>query len=129
MSTRYQELAALERKFLEVFNNADVDGIMNFFTDDAVYGEVHGKVRSAGAEIRKSFEGLFNGQFGVVRFEAVDTIIDEAESKVMSSWKLHLTMDDKRVALEGLDLLYFRDNKIYKKLTYGKAKVPLYLTV
>jgi len=127
MSTRYEELAVLESRFLEVFNNADVDGIMKFFTDDAVYGEVHGKVRSDCAAIRKSFEGLFSGQFGVVRFEPVDTVIDEAQGKVMSSWKLHLTMDDERVALEGLDLLYFRGDKIYKKLTYGKAKAPLYV--
>ncbi|MGR8947920.1 MAG: YybH family protein [Gammaproteobacteria bacterium] len=127
MSDRYQELAKLEKEFLAVFNNADVDGIMRFFTEDAVYGEVHGKIRSDPEAIRKSFENLFNGQFGDVRFEPVDTFIDTACDSVMSSWNLHLTLDGAQVALEGLDLLYFRGDKIYKKLTYGKAKVPLYL--
>jgi ketosteroid isomerase-like protein len=129
MSKRYDELAKLESRFLGVFNNADVDGIMSFFTDDAIYGEVHGKVRGDLAAIRKSFEGLFNGQFGEVHFEPVDTFIDENLGKVMSSWKLHLTLDGERVALEGLDLLYFKGDKIYKKLTYGKAKQPLYNAV
>lgn len=127
MTSRYQELLQLESKFLGAFNNADVDGIMDFFTADAVYGEVHGKVRADLGAIRKSFTGLFNGQFGEVRFEPVDTFVDEGANKVMSSWKLHLTLEGKRVALEGLDLLYFRGDKIYKKLTYGKAKTPLYL--
>ena len=127
MSDRYQQLAELEQKFLAVFNNADVDGIMGFFSDDAIYGEVHGKVRGDLAAIRKSFEKLFSGQFGDVRFEPVDTFIDAETDKVMSSWRLHLELDGKQVALEGLDLLYFRGDKIYQKLTYGKAQTPLYV--
>ena len=126
MVDRYQELANLEREFLAVFNNADVDGIMRFFTDDAVYGEVHGKVRGDLGAIRQSFEKLFSGQFGEVHFEPVDTFIDAGRDSVMSSWNLHLSLDGEKVVLEGLDLLHFRGNKIYKKLTYGKAKVPLY---
>ena len=127
MSDRYQQLAKLEQDFLAVFNHADVDGIMRFFTEDAVYGEVHGKVREDITAIRKSFENLFNGQFGEVYFEPVDTFIDVASDKIMSSWRLHLTLEGKKVALEGLDLLYFRGDKIYKKLTYGKAQTPLYV--
>ena len=128
MADRYQELAELEQAFLGVFNRADVDGIMAFFTEDAEYGEVHGKVRGDLAEIRQSFEKLFSGQFGEVQFEPVDTIIDSKTDKVMSSWRLHLHLDGKKVALEGLDLLYFRGNKIYRKLTYGKAQTPLYVS-
>ena len=89
MADRYQELAELEQAFLGVFNNADVDGIMAFFTEDAEYGEVHGKVRGDLAGIRKSFEKLFSGQFGEVHFEPVDTFIDTQTDKVMSSWRLH----------------------------------------
>lgn len=127
MSERYQQLAKLEQDFLAVFNAADVDGIMRFFTNDAVYGEVHGKVRGDLGAIRKSFEKLFSGQFGQVYFEPVDSFIDIESDKVMSSWVLHLHLDGKKVALEGLDLLYFRGDKIYRKLTYGKAQTPLYL--
>lgn len=127
MPDRYTELAKLEQDFLGVFNNADVDGIMRFFTEDAVYGEVHGKVREGLTAIRKSFEGLFSGNFGEVKFEPVDTFIDVQQDKVMSSWNLHLTLEGEEVVLEGLDLLYFKGDKIYRKLTFGKAKMPLYL--
>ncbi|MEM7466774.1 MAG: nuclear transport factor 2 family protein [Pseudomonadota bacterium] len=127
MSDRYAELASLEQDFLAAFNAADVDRIMAFFTEDAVYGEVHGKERGNLEAIRKSFDKLFSGQFGEVKFEPSDTFIDIKNDAVMSGWHLHLSLDGQRVALEGLDLLYFRGDKIYKKLTYGKAQAPLYV--
>lgn len=126
MNKRYAELKLLGDTFLGAFNRADVDGIMSFFTDDAVYEEFHGKVNEGRAAIRKSFEGLFSGRFGTIRFDEDDTFIDEDAGKVMSSWKLHLDMDDAPVALSGLDLLYFDGDKITRKLTYVKAKAGLY---
>ncbi len=126
MSDRYAELKQLGGEFLGVFNRADVDGIMAFFTEDAVYEEFHGKVNEGKAAIRKSFDGLFSGRFGTIRFDEDDTFIDADEGKVMSSWKLHLDMDDEPVVLAGLDLLYFDGTKITRKLTYVKAKAGLY---
>jgi uncharacterized protein (TIGR02246 family) len=126
MSDRYAELKQLGDEFLGVFNRADVDGIMSFFTDDAVYEELHGKMTEGKAAIRKSFEGLFSGRFGTIRFDEDDTFIDADAGKIMSSWKLHLDMDDEPKVLAGLDLLYFEGDKITRKLTYVKAKVGLY---
>lgn len=129
MSERYAELKQLGLEFLGVFNSADVDGIMAFFTEDAVYEEFHGKVNEGRAAIRKSFEGLFSGRFGTIRLDEDDTFIDAGEDKVMSSWKLHLDMDDEPVVLSGLDLLYFEGRKITRKLTYVKAKTGLYESI
>ncbi len=126
MSDRYAELKQLTDEFLAVFNRADVDGIMDFFTDDAVYEEFHGKVNEGKAAIRKSFEGLFSGRFGTIRFDEDDTFIDAQANKVMSSWRLHLDIDDQPVVLGGLDLLYFDGRQIARKLTYAKAKAGLY---
>lgn len=126
MSDRYAELKQLTDDFLGVFNRADVDGIMDFFTEDAVYEEFHGKVNEGKAAIRKSFEGLFSGRFGTIRFDEDDTFIDAAAGKVMSSWRLHLEMDGQPVVLGGLDLLHFDGRQIVRKLTYAKAKAGLY---
>lgn len=126
MSERYAELKQLGDEFLGVFNRADVDGIMSFFTDDAVYEEFHGKVNEGKAAIRTSFEGLFSGRFGTIRFDEDDTFIDADDGKIMSSWSLHLDMDDEPKVLAGLDLLYFDGNKITRKLTYVKATAGLY---
>ncbi|HCU89596.1 MAG TPA: hypothetical protein DGR97_06625 [Gammaproteobacteria bacterium] len=126
MNRRHDELKQLTDEFLGAFNRADVDGIMMFFAEDAVYEEFHGKVNEGKAEIRKSFEGLFGGRFGTICFHEDDTFIDADASKVMSSWKLHLDMDRKPVVLYGLDLLYFEERKITRKLTFVKAKAGLY---
>jgi len=41
---------------------------------------------------------------------------------------LHLTLDGKPVALSGLDLLHFgADDRLVRKLTFCKAKQPLYV--
>jgi uncharacterized protein (TIGR02246 family) len=126
MSNRYDELKQLGDEFLGVFNSADVDGIMSFFTEDAVYEELHGKINEGKAAIRKSFETLFSGRFGTIRFDEDDTFIDADANKVMSSWKLHLDLDEQPMVLAGLDLLYFEGSKITRKLTYVKAKTGLY---
>jgi ketosteroid isomerase-like protein len=126
MNDRYAELKQLTDEFLGVFNRADVDGIMHFFNDDAVYEEFHGKVNEGKAAIRNSFDGLFSGRFGTIRFDEDDTFIDAEAGKVMSSWRLHLEMEGQPVVLAGLDLLYFDGKKIVRKLTYAKAKAGLY---
>jgi len=126
MSDRYAELKQLTDEFLTAFNRADVDGIMDFFTEDAVYEEFHGKVNEGKPAIRKSFEGLFSGRFGTIRFDEDDTFIDAQTGKVMSSWRLHLEMEGQPVVLGGLDLLYFDGRHIARKLTYAKAKAGLY---
>lgn len=127
--TRQQQLRALADAFTATFNAHDLDATMAFFTEDAVYEEMHGPVREGLAAIRKAFEPLFEKRFGTMRFDGTDTFIDAEADKVMTSWKLHLTLDGKPVVLDGLDLLWFDGEKIRRKLTYCKAKQPRYVEV
>lgn len=129
MQQRYIELKNLTDEFLSAFNRADVDGIMSFFTEDAVYEEFHGKITDGKPAIRKSFEGLFSGRFGEIRFDEDDTFIDSDANKVMSSWRLYLEMDGEPMVISGLDLLCFEGDKVALKQTYMKAKVGLYEAV
>lgn len=127
MSDRYQELKALTDAFTASFNRHDLDATMAFFSEHAVYEEMHGPRREGKAAIRKAFEPLFARRFGTMRFDEDDVFIDAASGKVMASWFLHLTLDDAPVVLSGLDLLYFEGTQLVRKATYCKAKAPLYL--
>jgi len=128
MSTRHQQLKQLTDAFTATFNAHDLDATMAFFADTAVYEEMHGRVNEGKAAIRKAFEPLFARRFGTMRFDETDTFIDADAGKVMASWDLHLTLDGKPVVLSGLDLLYFSaDDKLVRKLTFCKAKQPLYV--
>ena len=129
MSERYQQLKALTDAFTASFNRHDLDATMAFFSDHAVYEEMHGPRREGKAAIRKAFEPLFSRRFGSMRFDEDDVFIDAASGKVMASWFLHLTIDGQAVALSGLDLLYFEGTQLVRKATYCKAKAPLYVAV
>jgi ketosteroid isomerase-like protein len=129
MTNRYAELKQLTDHFLSAFNRADVDAIMSFFTEDAVYEEFHGRVNEGKAAIRKSFERLYSGRFATPRFEEDDTFVDVEQSKVMSSWRLYLELEGEAMVIEGLDLLRYQNDKIILKQTYAKAKVGLYQPV
>lgn len=127
MSDRYNELRTLADAFLDAFNRNDLDAVMAFFTDDAVYKELQGRVSEGKDAIRKAFAPQFEGAFGRMEFVEDDTFIDANAGKIMSSWDLHLDLDGERKVLCGLDLLEFRGEKIVCKQTYVKSKAPLYV--
>lgn len=126
MSERRSELTRLVEDFTARFNAVDLDGLMTFFADDAVYEEVNGPVNQGKAAIRKAFEPLFSGKFGTVQFIGRDFFVDAETGKVMASWDCHLVMDGQPKVLEGLDCYHFRGDKIVRKLAYCKAKQPRY---
>ena len=59
MRNRQRELYDLAVEFLDAFNRNDLDGVMSFFTDDAVYEELHGKVNEGKHAIREAFAPQF----------------------------------------------------------------------
>ena len=57
----YEALERLVIDFTEAFNREDIDEVMSYFAEDAIYDEFNG-VRSVGlAAIRKAFEPQFAG--------------------------------------------------------------------
>ncbi|MCC7122676.1 MAG: nuclear transport factor 2 family protein [Gammaproteobacteria bacterium] len=126
MHDRRATLTKLVEDFTARFNAVDLDGLMHFFAEDAVYEEVNGPVNHGKAAIRKAFEPLFSGTFGTVQFIGRDLFIDPEADKVMASWDCHLVMDGQPKVLEGLDCYHFRGDRIVRKLAYCKAKQPRY---
>lgn len=125
MSARHNELYAITLKFLDAFNRNDLDDVMSFFSDDAIYEELHGKINNGKDAIRAAFVPQFEGKFGKMEFIEDDTFIDADVGKIMSGWDLHMEKDGAPVVLKGLDLLYFEGDKIVRKQTFVKQKDAL----
>ena len=121
-----QQLFNLTTRFIEAFNRNDLDTVMSFFTDDAVYDEFNGKRNKGKAAIRAAFTPQFTGAFGSMQFLDEDLFIDSDTGKVMASWRCTLSLKGQPTSWRGLDLLHFRGEKLVQKLTYAKAKVPLF---
>ena len=126
MATRKQQLERLSLDFLDAFNRNDLDAVMAFFAEDAVYDELNGTVSRGVESIRAAFAPQFEGKFGRMEFVEDDTFIDAEAGKVMSSWDLRITKDDGTLVLRGLDLITFDGDRIVHKQTYVKAKSALY---
>ena len=120
------ELKTIVLDFTEAFNRDDLAGVMARFADDAVYDEFNGKRHEGADAIRASFEPLFAGAFGKVRFHEEDLFLDADDGKAMISWTCSLETPERASSWRGLDLLHVRDGKITRKLTYAKAEKPLF---
>ena len=120
-------LETLVTNFTEAFNREEIEEVMSYFSDDAVYEEFNGVKNVGLSSIRKSLEPQFSGIFGKMRFYTEDMFIDTSEDKAMVRWLLTLEEKERAGAYRGLDLLYFINGKLVEKLTYCKANVPLIL--
>jgi uncharacterized protein (TIGR02246 family) len=119
------QLAELNVRFADAFNRDDLDGVMAFFTDDAVYVEFNGKHNRGKEEIRQAFEPQFRGDFGPVRFHPEDFFVDEEAGKALARWRCTLELDGKPQEWEGLDIFHFESHLIKEKRTYAQAPIPL----
>ena len=120
--------AALEKMvidFTEAFNREDIDEVMSYFADDAVYDEFNGRRNVGKTAIRAAFVPQFRGDFGTMRFHTEDMFLDVAAGKALIRWLLTLEEADRQGAYRGLDILHFSDGRLMEKHTYAKARVPL----
>jgi uncharacterized protein (TIGR02246 family) len=118
------QLEDLVRRFTDGFNRDDLDEVMSFFTEDALYSEFNGTQNRGKEAIRKAFEPQFQGVFGEIRFHEQDIFADETEGKALISWKCTIEVDGKPQAWDGLDILHFEGAFIKEKHTFAKADVP-----
>jgi ketosteroid isomerase-like protein len=119
-------LVDLARHFVDAFNRNDLDSVMSFFADNAIYDEFNGKRNVGKTAIRAAFEPQFSGAYGKMQFLDEDLFADAETGKVMASWRCTLTVKGEPTSWRGLDLLHFAGDKLVQKLTYAKAKVPLF---
>jgi uncharacterized protein (TIGR02246 family) len=118
-------LEDLVLRFTDAFNREDLDGVMDFMADDAVYDEFNGRQHRGKAAIREAFVPQFRGDFGKIRFQAEDVFVDAESGKALIRWLCTLETEERAGAWRGLDILHFENGLVKEKLTYAKATVPL----
>ena len=121
-----QQLGDLTSRFMKAFNRNDLDSVMEFFADNAVYDEFNGKSNHGKVAIRAAFTPQFSGVFGKMEFLDEDLFIDADAQKVMASWRCTLSVKGRPTSWRGLDLLHFQGEKLVRKTTYAKARAPLF---
>ena len=118
------ELRDLVLRFTDAFNRDDLEGVMAFLADDALYDEFNGTRSRGHAAIRETLMPQFRGDYGRIRFHTEDLFVDASAGKALIRWRCVLEKNGKTRAWRGLDILHARDGRITEKHTYAKADVP-----
>lgn len=122
-----ESLAKATATFLAAFNSMDLDGVLAQFADDGIYEEFNGNESKGLDAVRSALTPQFEGAFGDMMFIDEDLMIDPVAGKVMASWRCTLVVKGEPTSWRGLDAMTFdAHGKITHKLTYAKAKVPLF---
>lgn len=135
-----KEIDRVITDYAHAFNANDLDEVMTYFGEDAVYDPGDGTLRKGKAEIRKAFEPQFHDAYGAMRFDEVERIIDPEHHTAAFRWVcrhdlsrirrrgLALTIRQiltrwfigRQFGWEGVDVLHFDDaGKIVEKYTYA----------
>ena len=123
LSTR-AELEELVIRFTEAFNQDDLEGVMRFIAEDAVYDQFNGVRAQGKAAIRAAFVPQFRGDYGIMRFLTEDLFVDPETGKGLIRWRCTLERDGVARGWRGLDVLRFEGRLVKEKHTYAKADVP-----
>jgi len=128
MLTRDQIMTAMAR-WGQAWNSHDLDGVMEFFHDEAAFENWTGG-RAVGREaIRRAWSGWF-ADHGGFRFTTEDLFVDEAAQKVLYQWRLDWPSTEKGYegrpeARRGVDVLHFKDGRIIRKDSYSKTTLEI----
>ena len=120
------ELEDLVLRFTEAFNQDDLEAVMSFMADDAIYDEFNGKINHGKAAIRDAFIPQFRGDYGVIRFHTEDLFVDADTGKALIRWLCTLERHGRRRGWRGLDILHFEHGLLKQKLTYAKTERLLF---
>jgi ketosteroid isomerase-like protein len=120
-----KQLEDLVVRFTDAFNRDDLDGVMSFMAEDAIYDEFNGRQSRGKQAIREAFVPQFRGDFGRIRFQTEDLFVDPESGKALIRWLCTLERDGQSSGWRGLDILHFEEGLLVEKLTYAKAQVPL----
>jgi ketosteroid isomerase-like protein len=139
------DLRARIDAFLAAFNENDLDAVMTFFSDEAVYRPGDGREHRGPAAIRKAFEPQFAGVYGKMRFDETDRVVDESARKLTLCWVCRFDMHGsyaarvprllrplyralargERGGFNGLDVFHFDESGMIRgKFSFTDAIFP-----
>ncbi len=141
--SEHDDLRSLSLRFVEAFNQGELDDILKWFAADAVYVSYDGKEHRGKSEIREAFVPQFRGDFGKLRFEIQDVIADPSVGMAVVRWRCFHEMNQeggyststklKRLFFRGmfgsvsgwygLDVLRFDRGLVLEKRTYAQTQL------
>ena len=110
----------------EAFNSNDIDQVMSFFAENAVFNhasgpEIHGTSTIGADAIRAIFGGMFE-RVESVKWEPIDTRVD-GDKAFCQSRRTACFPSGEVEDCHMIDILTFLDNKIIHKDTYYKRVI------
>ncbi len=120
-----REIEQSLRKWNQAWSNYDLEGVMELFHDEILFENWTGGMAKGKQAVRKAWTDWFSNHGGF-RFTEEETFIDEAQQKVLYRWQLDWPSfekgyEGKPETRRGVDVIHFKDGKIFKKLTYSKT--------
>jgi hypothetical protein len=124
-----EDIKAALIKWKHSWNSHDLDGVMDLFHEDILFENWDGRTFLGKKALRKAWQSWFDKDTGFTFLEE-DTFIDELNQKVLFQWTLEWSSIETgyRGCLEkrrGLDVLHFKDHKIFRKYTYSKTMLQI----
>lgn len=123
------EIEKYFEQWLVAWNNHDINGVMKFIHDEITFENWDGRVISGKTNLKKSW-GLWFMHHGNFKFMPEDVFMDEANQKMTFAWTLEWPSLEKkyvgkREKRRGVDILYLREGKIFRKDTYSKTTIEI----
>ena len=121
----HEEALQMLRSIAAGFDGHDLEGILSYFADEAVFESPRGPdpwgERYVGKEeIRRAFAGRFSG-IPDVRYQGDDHFVDG--DRGASEWTLSgTTVEGRRIEVRGCDLWTLRDGEVVKKDSFWKIR-------
>jgi len=113
----------------DAFNAHDLGGVMEMLHEE-VYFENWTGGRVRGVEALKAAWAPWFKDHGGFRFTHEDAVIDEAQQKAVTRWRLDWPSTEAgyeglHETRRGVDVIRFEDGKVIEKLSYSKTTVEI----
>jgi len=124
-----EEMKEFLAEMNEAFNAHDLEGVLERLHDD-IYFENWTGGRVEGIEsLRAAWVPWFKDHGGF-RFTPEDVLIDEAQQKAVTLWRLDWPSTEAgyeglHETRRGVDVIRFEDGKVIEKLTYSKTTLEI----
>jgi ketosteroid isomerase-like protein len=129
MTLTRKEIRTTLFRWLEVWNEHDLDSVMDLFHDEVVFENWTGaRVKGKGAVWRAWAPWFAN--HGGFRFIEEETLIDETAQSALVRWRLEWPSavrgyEGRLERRQGVDVLKFCDGKIIRKLAFSRTVVEI----
>ena len=116
-------------EWLIAWNDHHLEGVMKFIHEDIIFDNWNGRIISGKKNLEKAWSAWFE-HHGNFQFFEEDVFIDENKQKMTFAWLLECPSFEKNYTgkpekRRGVDILYLKAGKIYKKNTYSKTVVEI----